>query len=70
MVPQAAQQPRTGLAKPFEVAEYLGVPEKTLTQWRYRGTGPKYSRVGRFVRYRWLDIDLWVDQNTSDPDVA
>lgn len=70
MVSQAAPQPRTGLAKPLEVAEYLGVPEKTLTQWRYRNTGPKYSRVGRYVRYRWPDVDRWIDQNTSDPDAA
>jgi predicted DNA-binding transcriptional regulator AlpA len=49
------------LMKPAEVGEKLGIPEKTLAQWRYLGTGPKWSRIGRYVRYRWEDVDHWID---------
>lgn len=61
---------RTSLGTSAEVAEYLGVPEHTLAQWRYRGSGPRYIRVGRHVRYRWPDVDRWLDENSTDPQSA
>lgn len=53
------------LGKPLEVAEYLGVPERTLTQWRYLGKGPKFIPVGRHIRYRWNDVEQWLDQQAT-----
>ena len=44
-----------------EVAEYLHVPVATLERWATRGEGPPYSRVGRHTRYRWDDVDAWLD---------
>lgn len=41
------------LATAEQVSEYLGVPVTTLHAWRYRGTGPRASKVGRWLRYRW-----------------
>lgn len=49
------------LATSAEVAEYLGVPPRTLDQWAYRGTGPRFSKVGRHRRYRWSDLEKWLD---------
>ena len=43
-----------------DVAEYLGVPVKTLYAWRYRREGPPAARVGRHVRYRRSDVEGWV----------
>jgi hypothetical protein len=31
----------------------------TLEQWRWRRTGPKWSKVGRHVRYAWSDVEEW-----------
>lgn len=45
-----------------DLAEYLGVPKATLYAWRYRGTGPRGFRVGRHVRYRWIDIQEWIER--------
>ncbi|MEU7678105.1 helix-turn-helix domain-containing protein [Micromonospora taraxaci] len=56
---------RRALAAPPEVASYLGVPEKTLTQWRYVKTGPRWSKVGRHVRYRWADVEKWLDEQSG-----
>lgn len=53
------------LASRTEVAEYLGVPAGTLTQWAHRGIGPRYSRVGRYTRYRWSDIEQWLSEQAS-----
>jgi excisionase family DNA binding protein len=44
-----------------DVSEYLGIPVKTLYQWRYRGQGPSAMRVGRYIRYRADDVRAWVD---------
>ena len=52
---------RSALAKPPAVAEYLNVAEATLTQWRYKRVGPPFVSVGRHVRYRWSDVEQWLD---------
>ncbi|WP_225099215.1 AlpA family transcriptional regulator [Streptomyces sp. CoH27] len=61
----AATAQRSRLATPAEVAVYLGVPVKTLYQWKYRGTGPNVHKVGRHLRYRWQEVDAWLDARTS-----
>lgn len=52
---------RSPLATPDEVSAYLGVPVQTLYVWRTRGQGPRASKVGRHLRYRWLDVDAWLE---------
>ena len=42
-----------------EVADELGVPARTLDQWRYLGRGPAYIKVGHHVRYERADVDAW-----------
>ena len=43
-----------------KVAEQLDVPERTLADWRSRGLGPAFARIGRHVRYRPEDVERWV----------
>lgn len=47
-----------------EVAAFLKVPVATLAQWTYRGTGPRTIKVGRHVRYRWVDVERWLDTHS------
>ncbi len=49
------------LCTPRELAAFLGVPVKTLYEWRYRGDGPPAIRVGKHLRYRWDDVEAWLD---------
>lgn len=49
------------------VAMILGVPVKTLYQWRYKGVGPAGMRVGRHLRYRAADLELWIDGRVAEP---
>jgi DNA-binding transcriptional MerR regulator len=42
-----------------DVAEYLGVPIKTLYAWRRRGQGPRCRRVGKHLRYDPEDVRVW-----------
>jgi excisionase family DNA binding protein len=45
-----------------ELAEYLKVKPRTLQQWRSDGKGPRWTRVGRVIRYRDSDVKEWLDQ--------
>ncbi len=47
-------------------AEY-NIPTKSLQQHRYRGTGPKYLKLGKSVRYRRRDIRAWLEDNEVMP---
>ena len=49
-----------------EVAGLLGVPVKTLYQWRYKGIGPAGVRVGRHLRYRAVDVEAWVEGRVAE----
>jgi len=44
-----------------ELADFLDVPIKTLYAWRYRGEGPVGFRAGKHLRYRWIDVEGWID---------
>jgi Helix-turn-helix domain len=41
-------------------AAYLGIPAGTLTQWRVRGCGPAYLKIGLRVRYEKAALDKWM----------
>lgn len=58
--------PDRQLGTPEEVADYLQLPPKTLAEWRSRGLGPKYHKVGRHVRYRWTDVEKWLDAQGTE----
>ncbi|MDP3949505.1 AlpA family transcriptional regulator [Microbacterium sp.] len=48
------------LISPASLADALGTTERTLSEWRIRGYGPSYLRVGRTVRYRPEAVDSWL----------
>ncbi|MDP8971160.1 MAG: helix-turn-helix domain-containing protein [Actinomycetota bacterium] len=56
--------PRRPLATITDVAEYLGVPVQTVYRWNTRGTGPRVFKVGRHARYRWEDVEKWIEDDT------
>lgn len=48
----------------LETSRVLQVSAATLRTWRCRGTGPKFVRLGRCVRYRPEDLARFADKNT------
>jgi predicted DNA-binding transcriptional regulator AlpA len=42
-------------------ANLLGVSVRTLERHRVAGTGPRFVRLGRLVRYREVDLTDWVN---------
>lgn len=53
-----------------ELAEHLRVTVKAVQAWRYRGGGPAFVRVGRAVRYRAVDVEVWLKANTFETTTA
>jgi hypothetical protein len=56
---------REPLATTAEVAAYLGRKPQTVRWWRATGQGPNYTGQGHGVRYRWADVDAWLNQQTT-----
>ena len=44
----------------------LGDREK-LAQWRHKGLGPAYYKIGRKVVYRGADLNVWAEAQRVDP---
>lgn len=53
------------MATPEEVAAYLQVSIETVYGWRKKRIGPRASRVGKHLRYRWDDLDTWLDEQAA-----
>jgi predicted DNA-binding transcriptional regulator AlpA len=51
-----------------EVHERYGFKLKTLQNWRCRRQGPPWIKTEGAVRYRFADIEAWLDANTITPE--
>jgi predicted site-specific integrase-resolvase len=49
-----------GLLSPDDVALLLKVDLRTLANWRYRGFGPIFTKLGGIVRYTRSDVNEFV----------
>jgi hypothetical protein len=55
-------------------AYVLGDPEleiigdrAKLAQWRHKGVGPAYYRLGRKIVYRGADLNAWAEAHRVEP---
>lgn len=53
-----------------EAAERLNVKPQTLEQWRWRGCGPRFIKIGRAVRYDEAELDCFVAAHTFSSTTA
>jgi len=58
------EQVKPDVATEAEVAEALQMGKQSLATMRYQGVGPKFLKLGGAVRYRWSDVNAWLDENT------
>jgi predicted DNA-binding transcriptional regulator AlpA len=47
-----------------QAAEALALSERTLERFRVSGVGPKFVRMGKSVRYRLSDVEVWIASRT------
>lgn len=45
-------------------AEYTALSASTLNKLRCSGGGPKYLKLGKIIRYRFADLDAWLESRT------
>jgi hypothetical protein len=51
-----------------EAAAYLGpISMRTLQDWRIRGVGPPYSKLGKRVAYDLADLDAFAAAQRVEP---
>ena len=51
---------------PTNAAEYLDIPLPTLTDWRQKGVGPAFLRVGRrLIRYSKVELDRFMRESAG-----
>lgn len=64
--------PRRPLAGVPEVAEYFGLPERTVQTQVHRkvGIGTLAFRVGKYLRWDWDDLDKWVESQKKKSEAA
>jgi len=48
-------------------AAYIGCSAAALRQWKRVGNGPRYYKIGKLVRYRKSDLDVWLEERLVDP---
>jgi len=49
-----------------QVAAMLNINPATLNNWRQQGKGPKYVKVGGSIRYRYTDVELYLEKNAVE----
>ena len=49
-----------------ELAERYGVPVKTPAERASKGTGPRYAKFGKHVRYRLSDVIDWESKRFAE----
>jgi predicted DNA-binding transcriptional regulator AlpA len=47
------------------LAEYLGKSQAWAERARWEGTGPRFLKLGRHVRYRASDVLEWLEANVQ-----
>ena len=52
----------TPLWSASDTAYFLGVPVKTLYQWKWLGQGPPVRKVGRHLRYNPDEVRRWFSE--------
>jgi hypothetical protein len=68
-----AKQLRTAATPPaglptHAAAEYIGVARQTLANWRVRGDGPPYAKLGKSgmkIVYRVIDLDQYLADHVT-----
>jgi excisionase family DNA binding protein len=48
-----------------QVADLLQVPKATLYKWSMHGTGPTSYKVGKYLRFSYSEVLLWLAENRN-----
>jgi len=64
------EEPILRMLTPAELAKALRLTERTLENWRLRGYGPPYHRLGSQAHYKvvynWRAVEDWLGQRRAE----
>ncbi len=49
-----------------EASAILKCTKAALRRWRRERRGPRFVKLGRLIRYRQSDLEMFVEQNTQN----
>jgi excisionase family DNA binding protein len=52
---------------PDQLAEWLGVPVRSIYSWIHEGTVPRSHKIGRHRRFRRADVEAWLAERADNP---
>ena len=61
--PIAMEEVEKKWVKPKEGAKFIDYSEVTMAGWRWKGTGPAYTKKGRAIRYWLPTLDRFLREN-------
>ncbi len=50
-----------------KIAEELDVPVRTLYAWRTKGLAPRGYKIGKHIRVKRTDLDMWLEAQADVP---
>jgi predicted DNA-binding transcriptional regulator AlpA len=60
-------QPEGEVLTERQVAAYLNMSVGVLHKWRRLDKGPTFVKIGRVIRYKWKDVEAWLDSCSGLP---
>ena len=61
------QRERVNLLSSDDLANLLGISERTVRTMRTDGTGPRFIRLRGKIRYAPWDVRNWIDAQGANP---
>ena len=59
--------PTTEWLSPDQLADWLGVPVRSIYSWLHEGTAPRSHKIGRHRRFRREDVEAWLEERADEP---
>ena len=62
---------KDGYLRPRDVERLFGIKSKTLQNWRYKGKGPPFYKLGhKLIVYKYEEVEKWLQKKTFDNIIA
>lgn len=55
----------SALLDPAAAAAHLGLAPTTMSKMRVHGTGPRFAKLGKAIRYRRADLEAWLNSRLA-----
>lgn len=50
-----------------QLAQRTPISRVTWQNWRVRGQGPPFYKIGKRCLYKWADVETWIETQKTQP---